>query len=226
MRIFENFKEMYSEVGRDLKELGIWRHSHSVQNIVIQEGDNRFDMMELIGYCFKLNSLSGQSHITEDELSWILSETQDRFSNFPLNPGNAWVHRRKIWEPFLVNGKFEYTYSERLCDQIPYIVNELQNKPGTRQAVLTMFRSDDQRYMGGTRRIPCSLTYQFLLRDDKLHTIYSMRSCDYFTHFKFDVILTWLMAGRIADKVGVGQGSLTMIIGSFHAFRKDLEGIF
>lgn len=228
MRIFENFDEMYSEVGRDLKELGTWRKSHSVQNIVT-EGDSQFDMMELIGYCFKLKSIGTTSDIlSDDEMNYILSEMQDRFSSIPLNPGNAWKFRDKIWKAFLnPSGYFDYTYSERLCLLIPKIANELKKRPGTRQAVMNVFKQYDLDFMGGKRRIPCSLTYQFLVRDNIIHTIYSMRSCDYMTHFKFDVILAWLTMGRISDLAGpFTMGSLTMMIGSFHAFRKDLEKVF
>ena len=31
-----------------------------------------------------------------------------------INPGKAWELRQDLWEQFLVNGKFDYTYNERI----------------------------------------------------------------------------------------------------------------
>jgi len=90
----------------------------------------------------------------------------------------------------------------------------------------------DISFLGGFRRIPCSLSYQFLLRmggiSEKLslNLVYNMRSCDVATHFKFDAALACMLLNHVAGKLGVACGSLIHNIGSLHCFRKDSEGIF
>ena len=138
-----------------------------------------------------------------------------------------------------------YTYGQRLrrfgeveskylgtklpvVDQLEKVVQKLLREPGTRQAIITIYDKEDQRGLGGKFRIPCSLTYQFLIRDGKLNLIYHMRSCDYYTHFKFDVALAILLLHYVARKLKVDRGYFTHFIGSFHVFRKDWEkaGVF
>jgi thymidylate synthase len=228
MRIFQNFVELHSEVGRDLQEMGIRVQSESVQNI--SEVTDDYQMLEITGYSYKTLTINGWENFTnEEEQQWLHVELNERIATSWVNPGRAFVYRDSMWEPFLDKfDRFDYTYNERIRPSIQRILKELHDRPNTRQAVLPIFWPEDLRFMGGKLRIPCSLHYQFVLRNRELHTIYSMRSCDYFNHFKFDVVLAWKLGQYVADVTGVKMASLTHFIGSLHAFKKDADqsGIF
>lgn len=228
MRIYQDFTEMYSEVLRDVAELGVRIHSASVQNI--QDPGEEYEMKEILGYTYELtNTTDYERAFTARELSWLNTEFQERIANFFINPGNAWQYRKEVWEPFLVNGKFDYTYNERMRLQYNNILYELRKRPNTRQAVMTIYSPmffKDCYYFGGHRRIPCSLSYQFLRRHNYLNVIYNMRSCDVITHFRFDAALACMLLNHTAEQIDCAPGSLVHTIGSLHIFRKDSEGVF
>lgn len=83
------------------------------------------------------------------------------------------------------------------------VVDLLMREPMTRQAYLPIFFPEDTGAVHGGR-IPCSLGYHFMLRNDRLHLWYEIRSCDYVRHFKDDVylaarLLVWMLQ-RLRDE--------------------------
>jgi len=235
MRIYQNFKEMFSEVWRDVFELGIRSKSDSVQNI--QGVGEEYDMMEIMGYGYELtDTTSYASSFTRKEIYWLDAEFLERVSPVKVNPGAAWKYREELWKPLMnKEGTFDYTYNDRMRNQLPVIIRELKERPNTRQAVMTIYsplHHGDINFLGGFRRIPCSLSYQFLLRMGaiseklRLNLVYNMRSCDVATHFRFDAALACMLLNHVAGKLGVKAGSLIHNMGSLHCFRKDSEGIF
>lgn len=173
--------------------------------------------------------------------------------NKPLyvNPGNAWKIRKDLWEQFLVprevfnfrglNHKelmFDYTYNERLryCplkdgsyshNNLSLVINLLINDHDTRKAILPIFSIQDVVNNDGSKRIPCSMYYDFLIRERNgepyLNICYHQRSADLVSHFGNDVYLAWQMMDYVADKVGVKPGYLYHTIDSLHSYKKDWE---
>lgn len=235
MRIYQHFGEMFSEVWRDVFELGVRSQSESVQNI--QDVGEEYDMMEIMGYTYELtNTRDYRESFSPKELVWLGVEFTERISDHYINPGTAWKLREEIWGRFLNStGRFDYTYNERIRDQLPLIINELKVRPGTRQAVMTIYSPlhyGDISFLGGFRRIPCSLSYQFLIRKGAitgktfLNLVYNMRSCDVATHFKFDAALACMLLNHVAGELQIRPGSLIHSIGSLHCFKKDSGGVF
>ena len=237
MRIYNNVKEAVKETERELVEMGIKLHPETMQDKEV--GDNLdFETIELQGYGYKITSFHGlEADFRSLKGNWeyIQAEMSDRLSNTLLNPGNAWLTRQDVWEEFVENktGRFAYTYNERFREQLPYLIEELREHPNTRQAVMTMYdRHQDMGNMGGIRRIPCSMYYQMLRRVrqgvEKLDLIYTMRSCDFYTHYLYDICLAMKMQEYIANAVGIEPGHFTHFIGSLHAYAKDYttKGVF
>jgi thymidylate synthase len=108
------------------------------------------------------------------------------------------------------------------------IIERLEKDPTTRQAVLSVWHPEDQVDTG--KRVPCSLTYQFLMRNDYLHVIYNIRSCDAYRHFRDDLYLTARLALWIISELqqkdsswdNVTLGLFTIQVGSFHCFVNDV----
>ena len=113
------------------------------------------------------------------------------------------------------------------------VVNLLSSQPLTRQAILPVWFPEDTGVVHGDRA-PCSIAYQFFVRDDKIDIVYWLRSCDFLRHFRDDVYLTirlllWVLhqcreRNSYFDKVKLGE--FVMFITSLHIFRNDYPQLF
>jgi len=113
------------------------------------------------------------------------------------------------------------------------LISMMVADPLTRQAYLPVWFPED---LGApiTERKPCTLGYQFIMRDNKLHIAYFIRSCDFIRHFRNDIYLTarlqhWVLDElRAKDKLweGIVPGSFTMYITSLHIFVNDYNQLF
>lgn len=230
MRIYSNSFELMSEMGRELNSYGQIVKPKTYQNKVI-EGNEDFITKELICQQYCLTSLGDPvwlfvfSHSKE----WADAEFQERINTSEvINPGKAWELRKDLWEQFLVDGKFDYTYNERMAI-LPYTIQLLKSDSDTRKAVLPIFNGngeDDTLYYHGNKRIPCSMYYDFLIRQNGkgekvLHICYHQRSSDFAQHFGNDIYLAWRLMGYVAQEVGVKPGYLYHTIDSLHIYKKD-----
>lgn len=230
MRIYSNSFELMSEMGRELNSYGQTVKPKTYQNKVI-EGNEDFITKELICQQYCLTSLGDPvwlfvfSHSKE----WADAEFQERIDISDItNPGKAWELRKDLWEQFLVNGKFDYTYNERMVI-LPYTIQLLKSDSDTRKAVLPIFNGngeDDTLYYHGNKRIPCSMYYDFLIRQNGkgekvLHICYHQRSSDFAQHFGNDIYLAWRLMEYVAQEVGVKPGYLYHTIDSLHIYKKD-----
>jgi len=233
MRIFSDLIEATDEAEREVLEMGLDLDTYSYQDKIVA-GNEEFKTKELMGYGFRVQDIglgSRRALIQKHYLSynWIKDEFAERISNLGTNPGSAYLHRADVWSEFLTNGKFHYTYSERINDQMELVINELRIHPNSRQAIIQMYRNDiDKNNWGGKGRIPCSMHYQFLIRQDKVHVIYTMRSSDLYAHFLYDIILASMKANHIAESLKKNLGSGIFNFGSLHGFYRDLKakGVF
>ena len=231
MRIYSNSFELMSEMGRELNSYGQTVKPKTYQNKVI-EGKEEFETKELICQQYCLTSLGDSvwlfvfSHSRE----WADAEFQERISPNDINPGEAWELRKDLWEQFLVNGKFDYTYNERIIHVIKPLIRLLKDDNDTRKAVLPIFNGDmdglDIDGYDGSRRIPCSMYYDFLIRQNGkgekvLHICYHQRSSDFAQHFGNDIYLAWRLMEYVAKEVGVKPGYLYHTIDSLHIYKKD-----
>jgi len=238
MRIYSSFEEAYDEIKRNVGELGTRTELYSMQDKIV-EGDPDWGVTkELIGETYQLVNVRSQEVLDYMKkngysIEWVEGEFKERISEDFVNPGEAWKHRKEVWDEFLKkeNGKFSYTYNERYRLSLKKVIDELKKHKTTRQAVLGMWdiNKDPDRF--ATLRVPCSTMYQFLIRknskgEDELHIIYIMRSSDVIEHFVYDVCLTLMLQEHVAKEVGVKPGHFTHFIGSMHAYQKDLHGVF
>lgn len=230
MRIYSNSFELMSELGRELNSYGQTVKPKTYQNKVI-EGKEEFETKELICQQHCLTSLGDPvwlfvfSHSRE----WADAEFEERINTSEvINPGKAWELRKDLWEQFLVDGKFDYTYNERMVI-LPYTIQLLRSDSDTRKAVLPIFNGngeDDTLYYHGNKRIPCSMYYDFLIRQNGkgekvLHICYHQRSSDFAQHFGNDIYLAWRLMEYVAQEVGVKPGYLYHTIDSLHIYKKD-----
>ena len=228
MRHYDNATEALREILRDIQERGVWLHSGRMQDKETS-GNDAFMTKELLNYSFALIDVSNLDKLAQDlkcNLDWCKAEFQERISSAEINPGFSWLHRKDVWQEYLGkhDGKFAYTYNERIRKQICNVICELIKHPYTRQAIVSIYDLENDTNKIGNDRIPCSMYYQFLFRDDKLHIIYNIRSSDYNLHFRNDIYLACALLNYIANKCNMKVGNLFMNIGSAHIYKKDWDG--
>lgn len=232
MRIYSSSYELMSEMGRELNSYGQTVKPKTYQNKNI-EGNEDFVTKEIICQQYCLTSLQDPTWLFFYSRSreWADAEFQERIDTSDIiNPGKAWELRKDLWEQFLVNGKFDYTYNERIIHVIKPLIRLLKDDNDTRKAILPIFNGYmdglDTDWYDGSRRIPCSMYYDFLIRQNGkgekvLHICYHQRSSDFVTHFGNDVYLAWRLMEYVAKEVGVKPGYLYHTIDSLHTYQKD-----
>ena len=237
MRLFTDSMEMIKEVERDLFEMGTVYQTATVQDQEVKD-DPKFQTKELFGYGYtlvdfsesRLEKMAFYTGYLDGKEEWLDSEIDERLfamsaPNHPLNPGHAWKINEDLWGKFIRDGLFSYSYAERWQAQIPYVIRELQLRPNSRQAMITMYdRHEDMMNWGGRDRVPCSVSYQFLIREGKLNCLYNQRSCDFYKFFGADVYFTVRLQKYIARALNIDCGQFVHMIGSLHAFAGDFEG--
>jgi hypothetical protein len=113
------------------------------------------------------------------------------------------------------------------------VVELLAAEPETRQAVIPLFFPEDTGKGDGGRK-PCTLLYNFIMRNNRLHMFYPIRSCDFVRHFQDDVylavrLLLWMIeqCGNLNDTwKSVKPGTLAMHCTSLHIFTNDYLKMF
>lgn len=231
MRIYSSTYELMSETGRNLWEMGLEVKPKTYQNKNI-EGKDEFITKELICEQYCLTKMPDPEFLFTytNSKDWADAEFKERINTSIINPGEAWKLRKEVWEEFLVNGRFDYTYNERMSYVIEDLISLLRKDPDTRKAVIPIFNSDqeflDTYYYNGSKRIPCSMYYDFLIRENasgkrQLNICYHQRSSDFITHFGNDVYLAWKLMEYVSEKLGILPGYLYHTIDSLHAYKKD-----
>lgn len=180
--------------------------------------------------------------VIRPNMPWAEEHFQERVSGIPHNPPPShvrWPYAQKSNNEHMANQQFSHTYPERFWPKwagqdnevhqgIRYpwgdlsdVVRLLQERPGTRQAYLPVWFPEDTGAVSD-QRVPCTLGYHFLIRDNKLKVVYYIRSCDFFRHFRDDVYMAGRLAQWIADQLpNVVASKLVMHISSLHIFSAE-----
>ncbi len=158
---------------------------------------------------------------------WANKEFEDRVFTEIRNPGKAWEELPGVWKPMMEDHKgpggliykaFSYTYNERMLHQLGDILQELRNNPGSREAYLSVWNSTVDPKRLSRRRVPCTLGYQLLIRDEGLLMTYIQRSCNFPKHYQDDVYLARKLQEWMAGKLMIAPGSFSHWVGSLHKF--------
>lgn len=227
MRIFKNLQETYNELERELKHNGVVYQSATVQDKKVD-----YKTKELMGYSYLIKNPNDWPEVLSHQklnVEWAKKEFKERLSSHFQNPGNAWKLRKEIWGEFIHGNKFAYTYNERIGNQTTKVIQILKKYPTSRQAIIQLYDKHlDLPRWGGKMRIPCSIFYQAIIDREKhaLALIYVMRSCDFVTHYLYDVSLAVQLKDYLAKKLKCKSGNFIHFISSLHVFYQDNKEIF
>lgn len=112
-------------------------------------------------------------------------------------------------------------YGPKIRDQLHYAADNLAKDPDSRQAVINIWRENPRN----SRDIPCTLSVQFLIRNDELHVIDTMRSSDLWLGWPYDIFNFSMLARYLilyAD-LDVGLGKIYLNAGSAHIYKPQWE---
>ena len=113
--------------------------------------------------------------------------------------------------------EFVKYYDKIGFDQWKECVNKLKNDKDTRQAIIHLHTPNDKK----TKDEVCTLSLQFLIRNNKLNMITTMRSNDIVLGFTYDVFAFTFMQELMANELGVELGVYCHNVGSMHIYSKE-----
>jgi len=151
------------------------------------------------------------------EAAWILSGDNRVKTIAPFS---------KMITKFSDDGvRFFGAYGVKVIDQLPYIIQTLKDDPSSRQAVINIWRENPRK----SNDVPCTLSLQFLVRDNKLNCIATMRSSDAWLGWVYDVYnfsmisLYVLLQLKSQHNVKYDLGHLYLTVGSQHLYKQQFE---
>jgi thymidylate synthase len=118
--------------------------------------------------------------------------------------------------------KLDGAYGPRIMMPITVAAEMLEAKPGTRRAVVSIYRNADL-YGGGGLNTPCTLTYQFLAREGRLHMVCNMRSNDVYFGLGNDVVVNTMVQEWVALASGHKLGEYYHNAASLHVYHETMR---
>lgn len=242
MRTFQTLDEAFQEIERDVYK-GIPTKSSRVQQR-LEEHTTRERMgyeytimdgwpqtpCELVDWAIPRLPFWKAHH--EEITRWIRAEMDIRLNASHFLPNTEQIPDRI--HPAL-KSTFEgnwpsYTYAERLMGMEPALKAALIENKDTRRAFWPIFRPEDAIRSVDPTRVPCSLGYQFIVRNlrgsDRLLMFYLSRSVDFDTFWLSDIWLARQIQQKMAFELNLEPGYLSHFIISFHSFNVDGEEIY
>lgn len=119
------------------------------------------------------------------------------------------------------SGYGDRIFSFRGYDQLRNVTTLLTEKRTSRRAVIQLFDAEDLSQP--FKSVPCTNSIQFLIRDNKLHAIVSMRSNDAYLGLPHDVFTFTMIQEIVARTVGADLGTYHHFAGSLHLYESERE---
>lgn len=117
------------------------------------------------------------------------------------------------------NLTFSGAYGPRLKPQWDWVLEKLRSDEYSRQSVASIWIPTPRE----SKDIPCTLNFQFLLRDKHLNCIVTMRSSDVWLGLPYDFFNFSMLTNMLAGELGVKCGWLQMNLGSSHLYRDKMD---
>lgn len=200
-----------------------WRSAlKHVMDYGIEASPRGMKIKELIGYqtrtdmLYPVLTVPGRDlgyKFMAAEAAWILSG-DNRVST--IAPFSKQISR------FSDDGiTYHGAYGPKIRDQLHYAADALMKDNSTRQAVINIWRENP----GPTKDVPCTLSVQFIMRNDQLHVIDTMRSSDLWLGWPYDMFNFSMLARYLLLYMGVDWelGKIYLNAGSFHLYKPQWE---
>ncbi len=104
-------------------------------------------------------------------------------------------------------------------NQVRNVIDLLLVNSRSRRAVIQIFDADD--ISCHRPEVPCTTTLQFMVRDDRLHLLTTMRSNDAYKGLPHDVFCFTMLQEIVANSLGYELGTYKHFVGSMHIYAID-----
>lgn len=106
-----------------------------------------------------------------------------------------------------------------ITNQWDFVKNTLREDTYSRQAIVHIKPIQTLK----TKDVVCTLTLQFMIRNDKLDLIVEMRSNDFVKGLTYDVFQFTLLQELMAAELGISLGRYIHIANNLHIYEKDMQ---
>ncbi len=110
-------------------------------------------------------------------------------------------------------------FHQRGCDQVRNVIALLRKRPTSRRAVIQIFNAED--IDAEHKEVPCTTTLQFLVRDELVQLIATMRSNDAYLGLPHDVSCFTMLQEIVARSLDREIGTYLHFVGSMHLYDKN-----
>lgn len=125
----------------------------------------------------------------------------------------------KNYVNFSDEGIMQGAYGPQILEQLRYVVNTLKEDPDSRQAVISLWRPNPS----GSKDTPCTLSFHFMIRDDRLNMHVTMRSNDIIWGNNIDIPSFSMIQLIIAGLLKKEPGKLYHTANSLHLYERHFE---
>lgn len=200
---------------------------------------------ELTGFGFRLSNIDhclatvrkASLIYAAAETLWYLSGSDDvrvveayapqyrRFAQPGTNRAHGAYGKRWVDSPAFLMAKA--TTGLEFPSQLDAAVAMIKKSPNTRQCLVGMWDHGDLVHgqTGEINDIPCTVAIQFLLRNDKLHSVVTMRSNDLWLGTPYDVFAFTTFQRIVALRLGAEPGTYTHVAGSMHVYDRNRDKV-
>lgn len=181
---------------------------------------------ELIGQTMMVDMNYPVIHHPDRKLSYKFMAAEAEFIANGDNRVCSLARYNKNIAQFSDDGRiFNGNYGEPFNSQLEYVVRTLVLDSSSRQAVLAIWQENPVK----SRDVRCTLTMQFLIRNNRLHTIVNMRSSDIMWGIAYDIFNFTVMTLRVLTRYNedtkskVELGILNLVAGSSHIYERHYD---
>lgn len=211
---------------------------------IVQNDMHQWSVTGVLEIRWLLDGCLPYLHVKTEKAQWTLEaievslKREKKTLGEPLKKvwGQDWPKRfnhnymQRLWPKRLEGGSCFMGHGHSYGD-LEDLVMLLAAEPHTRQAWIPLFFPEDTGFSDGGRKM-CSLGYQVLVRDNRAHMFYPLRSCDFVRHWADDCYLAVRMLLWIIEKCRtvnpdawnkILPGEYCMHMTSLHVFKQDME---
>lgn len=126
------------------------------------------------------------------------------------------------FELYMDAGVFAGAYGPRIRTQLEHVVARLKADPDTRQALAIIWHPLSDAVGQAPRDLPCTVFFDFMIRDGKLILHSTMRGNDLFLGTPYNTFMNTQLQLSVANILGIPAGSYFHNAKSLHIYTRDL----
>jgi thymidylate synthase len=154
------------------------------------------------------------------ELLWYLSKS----NSLPFIEYYIGKYAKESHDGKTVHGGYgPRIFTMRGQNQFTNVIQLLRKKPSSRRAVIQIFDAIDTDTTAKYIEVPCTTTFQFLIRNNKLNMYSTMRSNDAYLGLPHDIFAFTMLQELISRSLNCRIGEYKHTVTSLHLYEGSYE---